>query len=171
MSALRLPLAVKIPAVVLVFMAMVAVFVSERVLSRLAEAQTRHSATSRPSTSTGSRRRSSTRWSARTSGRCSTSSTGRARPMPGSSRPRRSSRLADGRVLASSDPRVASPRGRPAAVVPDPAGPGAGIVVRDEDARAVARRDLSSGGRWSDRSTPPSTSRRCSLSAARCCWR
>ncbi len=42
MTAGRLPLSVKIPAVVIVFMAAVAVFVSERVLTRLAEAQTRH---------------------------------------------------------------------------------------------------------------------------------
>ena len=38
----RLPLAVKIPLVVTVFMAAVAIFVSERVLTRLEEAQTRH---------------------------------------------------------------------------------------------------------------------------------
>ena len=38
----RLPLALKIPLVVTVFMAAVAIFVSERVLTRLEEAQTRH---------------------------------------------------------------------------------------------------------------------------------
>lgn len=42
MTAGRLPLSIKVPAVVIIFMAAVAVFVSERVLTRLAEAQTRH---------------------------------------------------------------------------------------------------------------------------------
>ncbi|HEX2509091.1 MAG TPA: sensor histidine kinase, partial [Microvirga sp.] len=42
MTDLRLPLAVKVPLVVMAFMAMVAIFVSERVLARLAAAQTRH---------------------------------------------------------------------------------------------------------------------------------
>ena len=42
MIALRLPMAVKIPLVVTVFMAAVAVFVSERVLTRFQEAQTKH---------------------------------------------------------------------------------------------------------------------------------
>jgi two-component system, OmpR family, sensor kinase len=42
MTDLRLPLAVKVPLVVMAFMAMVAIFVSERVLTRLAAAQTRH---------------------------------------------------------------------------------------------------------------------------------
>jgi two-component system, OmpR family, sensor kinase len=42
MRARRTPLAIQVPAVVLAFMAMVAFFVSERVLSRLASAQTHH---------------------------------------------------------------------------------------------------------------------------------
>ena len=42
MIALRLPMAVKIPLVVTVFMAAVAAFVSERVLTRFQEAQTKH---------------------------------------------------------------------------------------------------------------------------------
>jgi hypothetical protein len=42
MTARRIPLSVKVPAVVLAFMAMVAFFVSERVLSRLASAQMHH---------------------------------------------------------------------------------------------------------------------------------
>ena len=42
MSALRLPLSIKMPLVVTIFMAAVAIFVTERVLSRLEETQTRH---------------------------------------------------------------------------------------------------------------------------------
>ena len=42
MRTVRIPLAIRIPAVVIVFMAAVAVFISERVLTRLQEAQTRH---------------------------------------------------------------------------------------------------------------------------------
>ena len=42
MRAKRISLAIKVPAVVLAFMALVALFVSERVLSRLDFAQTHH---------------------------------------------------------------------------------------------------------------------------------
>lgn len=42
MNPLRLPLSVKMPLVVTVFMAAVAIFVTERVLSRLEETQARH---------------------------------------------------------------------------------------------------------------------------------
>ena len=42
MRTVRIPLAIRIPAVVIVFMAAIAVFISERVLTRLQEAQTRH---------------------------------------------------------------------------------------------------------------------------------
>ena len=101
MIALRL-MAVKIPLVVTVFMAAVAMFV-ERV----------HPVPGGPDQA--SRRPAAIYlddlasslvdpWSVRTSGRRSTSSTGRARPMPELTETVVA--LADGRVLASSDPRA-----------------------------------------------------------------
>jgi hypothetical protein len=83
MKAARIPLAIKVPAVVLAFMAMVAVFVSERVLSRLASAQTHHLEDLAAVHLDGLATALIDRSSATTRGRCSMSLIGPGRVMPG----------------------------------------------------------------------------------------
>ena len=120
MIALRLPMAVKIPLVVTVFMAAVAMFVSERV-SPGSRRPTKHLGDRPRSTSTALRRRSSTPWSVRTSGRRSIVDRARqthAGPADRDGR-RAPRRRAGARVVRPAGPSV--PVGA-AFLVPDPAG-------------------------------------------------
>jgi two-component system, OmpR family, sensor kinase len=143
----RLPLAVKIPLVVSVFMAAVAIFVSERVLTRLEEAQTRHlndlatvyldglaSALAEPVVREDV-------WE-------TFDILDRARQTHAGMKPTETVVAnSDGRVLASSDPRTVPPRSAlPAKYLAGEASTPA-VVARDGDEAAVARRDLSTGGR------------------------
>ena len=146
MIALRLPMAVKIPLVVTVFMAAVAAFVSERVLTRFQEAQTQHLGDlaaiyldGLASSLVDPVVREDV-WEA-------FDIVDRARQThAGLKLTETVVALADGRVLASSDPRVhPSLSPLPPSFLTQPA-MAPTIVVRDDDARAVARRDLSSGG-------------------------
>ena len=145
MIALRLPMAVKIPLVVTVFMAAVAAFVSERVLTRFQEAQTKHLGDlaaiyldGLASSLVDPVVREDV-WEA-------FDIVDRARQThAGLKLTETVVALADGRVLASSDPRVhpsLSPL-PPSFLTQRAMAPT--IVVRDAEARAVARRDLSSG--------------------------
>ena len=146
MIALRLPMAVKIPLVVTVFMAAVAVFVSERVLTRFQEAQTKHLGDlaaiyldGLASSLVDPVVREDV-WEA-------FDIVDRARQThAGLKLTETVVALADGRVLASSDPRAhPSLSALPPSFLTQRA-QAPTIVVRDDDARAVARRDLSSGG-------------------------
>jgi len=146
MIALRLPMAFKIPLVVTVFMAAVAVFVSERVLSRFQEAQTRHvgdlatiyldgmaSALVEPVVREDE-------WEA-------FDIIDRARQIHAGLRLTETVvALADGRVLASSDPRAHSSWSPlpPSFLTQRTQAPM--VDVRDDEAQAVSRRDLASGG-------------------------
>ena len=146
MIALRLPMAVKIPLVVTVFMAAVAAFVSERVLTRFQEAQTKHLGDlaaiyldGLASSLVDPVVREDV-WEA-------FDIVDRARQThAGLKLTETVVALADGRVLASSDPRAhPSLSALPPSFLTQRA-EAPTIVVRDDDARAVARRDLSSGG-------------------------
>jgi two-component system, OmpR family, sensor kinase len=146
MIALRLPMAVKIPLVVTVFMAAVAGFVSERVLTRFQEAQTKHLGDlaaiyldGLASSLVDPVVREDV-WEA-------FDIVDRARQThAGLKLTETVVALADGRVLASSNPRAhPSLSALPLSFLSQRA-PAPTIVVRDAEARAVARRDLSSGG-------------------------
>ncbi|QRM34550.1 HAMP domain-containing histidine kinase (plasmid) [Microvirga sp. VF16] len=139
-------MAVKIPLVVTVFMAAVAVFVSERVLTRFQEAQTKHLGDlaaiyldGLASSLVDPVVREDV-WEA-------FDIVDRARQThAGLKLTETVVALADGRVLASSDPRVhPSLSALPPSFLPQRA-MAPMIVVRADEARAVARRDLSSGG-------------------------
>lgn len=147
MTAGRLPLSIKVPAVVIVFMAAVAVFVSERVLTRLAEAQTRHlgdlatvyldglaSALADPVVREDV-------WEA-------FDILDRAAHTNAVLKPTQTVVAdAEGRVIAASDPRAVPSWSRlPAPLQAIPAG-GMRILAREGTALADARRELSSGGR------------------------
>ena len=147
MSALRLPLSIKMPLVVTIFMAAVAIFVTERVLSRLEETQTRHlhdlatvyldglaSALTDPVVREDV-------WEV-------FDILDRARQTHAGMKPTETVvASADGRVLASSDPRSTPPWSRlPANFLPGHAATAA-VVTRESDGTAVARRDLASADR------------------------
>jgi signal transduction histidine kinase len=147
MSALRLPLSIKMPLVVTVFMAAVAIFVTERVLSRLEETQTRHlhdlatvyldglaSALTDPVVREDV-------WEV-------FDILDRARQTHAGMKPTETVvASAEGRVLASSDPRSTPPWSRlPANFLPRRTATPA-VVTRESDGTAVARRDLASGDR------------------------
>ena len=164
-------MAVKIPLVVTVFMAAVAVFVSERVLTRFQEAQTKHLgdlATIYLDGLASSLVDPVVRedvWE-------TFDIIDRARQThAGLKLTETVVALADGRVLASSDPRAHPSVVAPAAIVPDPAGPGA-------DGRRARRRGpvpsraatCPPAARSSVRYMPLSTSRRSWPSAAPSCW-
>ena len=146
MRAARIPLAIKIPAVVLAFMAMVAVFVSERVLSRLASAQTHHledlAAVHLDGLATALIDpviRDDT-WEV-------FDILDRARQSHAGLKPTSTVvATADGEVLASSDPRAIPSRSPLPASFLTHAAPTPALAVRLVEGRAVARRDLSSGG-------------------------
>lgn len=146
MSTWKASLRVKVPAVVLAFMAMVAFFVSERVLSRLAETQSRHLGDLATvyldglATALVAPVVREDVWevfdildrSRQTHAGLKPTLTVVATP--------------DGRVLASSEPRVVSSRSAlpPTFLTGGTAAPA--VAIRDQDAQAVARRDLASGG-------------------------
>ena len=147
MSALRLPLSIKMPLVVTIFMAAVAIFVTERVLSRLEETQTRHlhdlatvyldglaSALTDPVVREDV-------WEV-------FDILDRARQTHAGMKPTETVvASAEGRVLASSDPRSTPPWSRlPANFLPGHAATPA-VVTRESDGTAVARRDLASADR------------------------
>ena len=147
MSALRLPLSIKMPLVVTIFMAAVAIFVTERVLSRLEETQTRHlhdlatvyldglaSALTDPVVRDDV-------WEV-------FDILDRARQTHAGMKPTETVvASADGRVLASSEPRSTPPWSRlPANFLPGHAATPA-VVTRESDGTAVARRDLASADR------------------------
>ena len=147
MSALRLPLSIKMPLVVTIFMAAVAIFVTERVLSRLEETQTRHlhdlatvyldglaSALTDPVVREDV-------WEV-------FDILDRARQTHAGMKPTETVvASAEGRVLASSDPRSTPPWSRlPANLLPGHAATPA-VVTRESDGTAVARRDLASADR------------------------
>ena len=147
MSALRLPLSIKMPLVVTIFMAAVAIFVTERVLSRLEETQTRHlhdlatvyldglaSALTDPVVRDDV-------WEV-------FDILDRARQTHAGMKPTETVvASAEGRVLASSDPRSTPPWSRlPANFLPGHAATPA-VVTRESDGTAVARRDLASADR------------------------
>ena len=147
MSALRLPLSVKIPLVVTIFMAAVAIFVTERVLSRLEETQTRHLhdlATvyldGLASALTDLVVREDV-WEV-------FDILDRARQTHAGMKPTETVvASAEGRVLASSEPRSTPPWSRlPANFLPGLAATAA-VVIRESDGIAVARRDLASADR------------------------
>jgi two-component system, OmpR family, sensor kinase len=143
---IRLPLAVKIPLVVTVFMAAVAIFVSERVLTRLEDAQTRHlndlatvyldglaSALADPVVREDV-------WE-------TFDILDRARQTHAGMKPTETVVAnSDGRVLASSSPRAVPPRSHLPAKFVDQQATRPAVLIRDGD-EAVARRDLSTGGR------------------------
>ena len=147
MSALRLPLSIKMPLVVTIFMAAVAIFVTERVLSRLEETQTRHlhdlatvyldglaSALTDPVVRDDV-------WEV-------FDILDRARQTHAGMKPTETVvASAEGRVLASSEPRSTPPWSRlPANFLPGHAATPA-VVTRESDGTAVARRDLASADR------------------------
>ena len=145
MRTWRVPLSIKVPAVVLAFMALVAFFVSERVLSRLAEAQSRHlrdlatvyldglaTALVEPVVREDV-------WevfdildrSRQTHAGLKPTLTVVATP--------------EGRVLASSEPRLVASRSMlPASFLAGRSATPA-VAIRDQQAQGVARRDLASG--------------------------
>ena len=124
----------------------------------------------RPSTSTGLQRRSSIPSCARTSGRCSTSWTGRARATPGLKPTETVVATADGRVLASSDPRSIPPWSRlPAKFLSAHAARRQrSPCAENEGTRRRPARSRDLGARWSDRCTPRLISRRCLRNAGPC---
>jgi len=147
MSPFRLPLAIKIPLVVTVFMAAVAIFVTERVLTRLEDTQARHlrdlatvyldglaSALTDPVVREDV-------WEV-------FDILDRARQTHAGMKPTDTVvATPDGRVLAASDPRAVPPWSKlPTKFLSDRAAEPA-VSIRDHEAMAVARRDLSSGGR------------------------
>lgn len=147
MSPFRLPLSIKIPIVVTVFMAAVAIFVTERVLSRLDNTQARHlhdlatlyldglaSALTDPVVREDV-------WEV-------FDILDRARQTHAGMKPTETVvATADGRVLASSEPRLIPPWSQlPAKFLSDHAAAPA-VLTRERDASAVARRDLASGSR------------------------
>jgi two-component system, OmpR family, sensor kinase len=146
MKLMRLPLSVKVPLVVIVFMAAVAVFVSERVLTRLTAAQTRHLEDLA---------------SVHLDGLATAlidpvvrddiweifDILDRARRSHAGLKPNATVVAApDGEVLASSDPKALPSRSMlpPSFLSQATAVPA--LVVRFDEGKAVARRDLSSGG-------------------------
>ena len=169
MITIRLPMAVKIPLVVTIFMAAVAVFVSERVLTRFQEAQTKHLgdlATIYLDGLASSLVEPVVRedvWE-------TFDIIDRARQTHAGLRLTETVvAMADGRVLASSDPR-AHPSWTnlpPSFLTQQTQAPM--VVVRDDEAQAVSRRDLSSGGTIVGSVHATSTSRRSWPSAAPSC--
>ena len=143
----RVPLAIRVPAVVLVFMAAVAVFISERVLTRLQEAQARHLGDLAtvyldglaPALVAPVVREDV--WEV-------FDIVDRARQIHAGLKPTETVvATADGRVLASSDPRLhPSWSPLPSSFLAERAAAPA-ILSDDEDGKAVARRDLLSGDR------------------------
>lgn len=147
MNPLRLPLSVKMPLVVTVFMAAVAIFVTERVLSRLDETQARHlhdlatvyldglaSALADPVVREDV-------WEV-------FDILDRARQTHAGMKPTETVvATTEARVLASSDPRSIPSWSRlPAKFLSDHAATPA-VLTRESEGSAVARRDLASGGR------------------------
>ncbi len=146
MRRINIPLTVKMPAVVIAFMAIVAFFVSERVLTRLQEAQTRHVADLA---------------TVYLDGLASAlvdpvvredvweifDTIDRGRQLHAGLRPDKTV-VADiqGRILASSDPRAyPSSSPLPASFLGEPAAAPA-VVIREDESLAVSRRDLAVGG-------------------------
>ena len=146
MSLLRLPLSIKMPLVVAIFMAAVAFFVTERVLSRLQDTQARHlrdlatvyldglaSALTDPVVREDV-------WEV-------FDILDRARQTHAGMKPTETVvATADARVLASSDPRSIPPWSRlpPKFLSVHAATPA--VLTRENEGTAVARRDLASGG-------------------------
>jgi signal transduction histidine kinase len=147
MITLRLPLAIRIPVVVMVFMAAVAVFVSERVLTRLQQAQERHLGDLATVYLDGLAP-ALVDPVVREDVWVVFDIVDRARQTQAGLRPTETGvATADGRVLASSDPRrypswSALPPSFLAQRADTPT-----VVARDGEGNAVSRRDLSSGGR------------------------
>jgi two-component system, OmpR family, sensor kinase len=146
MTARRIPLSVKVPAVVLAFMAMVAFFVSERVLSRLASAQMHHledlAADHLDGLATALIQpvlRDDT-WEV-------FDILDRARQSHAGLKPT-TTLVANngGEVLASSDPRAIRSRSPLPTSFVTQAAAAPELAIRIDEGRAVARRDLSSGG-------------------------
>ena len=141
-----LPLSVKIPAVVFAFMAAVAVFVSERVLTRLQDAQSRHLANLATVYLDGLASAlvdpvvREDVWEV-------FDILDRARQTHAGMKPTKTVvATEDGRVLASSDPlKFPSRSPLPTAFLADRAASTA-TVLRDSEALAVSRRDLTAGG-------------------------
>jgi two-component system, OmpR family, sensor kinase len=142
----RIPLAIKVPAVVLGFMAMVAFFVSERVLSRLSSAQTHHLEDLA---------------SVHLDGLATAlidpvvrddiweifDILDRARQSHAGLKPTATVVAApDGEILASSDPRALPSRSKLPAGFLTQATAVPALAIRYDEGQAVARRDLASGG-------------------------
>lgn len=146
MITLRLPMAVKIPLVVTVFMAAVAVFVSERVLTRFQEAQTKHLGDLAAIYLDGLAS-SLVDPVVREDVWETFDIVDRARQThAGLKLTETVVALADGRVLASSEPRAHPSLSALSSSFLTQRAEAPTTVVRDDEARAVARRDLSSGG-------------------------
>jgi two-component system OmpR family sensor kinase len=147
MTPSRLPLAIRIPAVVIVFMAAVSIFVSERLLTRLQEAQARHLGSLAtvyldglaPALMDPVVREDV--WEI-------FDILDRAGQIHAGLKPTETVvATADGQVLASSNPRAhASGSSLPQSFLTERATT-PNIVTRDSEGRAASRRDLSSGGR------------------------
>lgn len=146
MRARSIPLSIKVPAVVLAFMAMVALFVSERVLSRLASAQTHHledlAAVHLDGLATAliDPVLRDDIWEV-------FDILDRARQSHAGLKPTTTLVVnTSGEVLASSDPRAIRSRSPlPASYLTQTATASA-LAIRVDEGRAVARQDLSSGG-------------------------